>query len=62
MVGTMRREPRWRGGVSLDEKEGVIIVKPYRRKWTTARFNRTITQEDIDNPIEKALNNNNSRY
>ncbi|MQL54216.1 AbrB/MazE/SpoVT family DNA-binding domain-containing protein [Acidianus ambivalens] len=45
---------------TLDEKEGIIIVKPYRRKWTTVRFNRTITQEDIDNSIEEALNNNNS--
>lgn len=45
---------------TLDEKEGIIIVKPYRRKWTTVRFNRTITQEDIDNAIEEALNNNNS--
>ena len=32
--------PHWRGGVSLDEKECVIIVKPYRRKWTTLTSSR----------------------
>ena len=46
--------------IALDEKEGIIIVKPYRRKWTTVRLNRPLTQEDIDRVIEEALDETHS--
>ncbi|AEE94589.1 VapB-type antitoxin [Acidianus hospitalis W1] len=47
--------------VTLDESNGVIIIKPYIRKWTTIRLNRKVDQEDIDKAVEEALNDN-SRY
>ncbi|MUM65838.1 AbrB/MazE/SpoVT family DNA-binding domain-containing protein [Acidianus infernus] len=42
--------------VTLDESNGVIIIKPYIRKWTTIRLNRKVDQEDIDKAVEEALN------
>lgn len=41
--------------VSLDEKEEVIIVRSYRRRWTTVKLNRRIDQEDIDRAIKEAI-------
>ncbi|WP_373469181.1 AbrB/MazE/SpoVT family DNA-binding domain-containing protein [Acidianus infernus] len=41
--------------VTLDESNGVIIIKPYIRKWTTIRLNRKVDQEDIDKAVEEAL-------
>ncbi|MQL56480.1 AbrB/MazE/SpoVT family DNA-binding domain-containing protein [Acidianus ambivalens] len=42
--------------VTLDESNGAIIIKPYKRKWTTIRLNRKVDQEDIDKAVEEALN------
>ncbi|ADX84688.1 AbrB/MazE/SpoVT family DNA-binding domain-containing protein [Saccharolobus islandicus] len=42
--------------VTLDESNGAIIIKPYKRKWTTIRLNKKVSQEDIDKAVEEALN------
>jgi len=42
--------------VSFDESSGAIIVKPYRKKWTTVKLNRRVTEGDIDEAIEDAMN------
>uniref|UniRef100_A0A7J3X6E7 AbrB/MazE/SpoVT family DNA-binding domain-containing protein n=1 Tax=Thermofilum pendens TaxID=2269 RepID=A0A7J3X6E7_THEPE len=47
--------------VELDEREGVILVKPYRRKWTTLRLGRKLTPEEIEEVIREALNEAASR-
>jgi AbrB family looped-hinge helix DNA binding protein len=41
--------------VSLDEKEEVIIARPYRRRWTAVKLNRRIDQEDIDRATKEAI-------
>ena len=41
--------------ISLDEKEGVLIVRPYRKKWTTVKLGKRITGEDINKAIEEAI-------
>lgn len=41
--------------VSLDGKEEVIIVRSYRRRWTTVKLNRRIDQEDIDRATKEAI-------
>jgi len=42
--------------VELDEREGVILVKPCRRKWTTLRLGRRLTPEGIEEIVGEALN------
>jgi len=41
--------------VELDEREGVILVKPYRRRWTTLKLGRRLTPEEIDEVVREAL-------
>ncbi|BCU68035.1 AbrB family transcriptional regulator [Sulfolobales archaeon HS-7] len=43
--------------ITLDET-GTILVRPYKRKWTTMRLNRRVSQGDIDKAVEEALNDN----
>jgi len=42
--------------VVYDEKEGVIKLIPFKRKRLTIRLERKITVEEIEETIEKALN------
>jgi len=42
--------------VTLSEREGAIIVKPYRRKWTTLRLGRRLTPEEIEEIVREAAN------
>jgi len=42
--------------VTLSEHEGAIIVKPYRRKWTTLRLGRRLTPEEIEEIVREAVN------
>ncbi|QIW23608.1 AbrB/MazE/SpoVT family DNA-binding domain-containing protein [Sulfolobus sp. S-194] len=41
--------------VSIDEKEGIIIVRPYRKKWTTVTLGKRIGQEEIDKTIKEVV-------
>ncbi|BAB65748.1 AbrB/MazE/SpoVT family DNA-binding domain-containing protein [Sulfurisphaera tokodaii] len=41
--------------VTINEKEGIIIVRPYRKKWTTVTLGKRITQEEIDKAIEEVV-------
>jgi AbrB family looped-hinge helix DNA binding protein len=41
--------------VSYDENAKVIIIRPYRQKWTTVKLNRRITEEEINRTVEEAL-------
>ncbi|BDC17576.1 AbrB/MazE/SpoVT family DNA-binding domain-containing protein [Acidianus sp. HS-5] len=41
--------------VTANEEEGIIIIKPYRKKWTTVRLGKRINQSDIDKAIEDAI-------
>jgi len=38
------------------EREGAIIVKPYRRKWTTLRLDRKLTPEEVEEVVREAAN------
>jgi len=42
--------------VTFDEKDGVIIIKPYRIKWTTFKLGRNITPEEVEELIREASN------
>lgn len=42
--------------VTFDEKNGVIIIKPYRIKWTTFKLSRNITPEEVEELIREASN------
>ena len=48
--------------MTVDEKEGVIIVRPYRRKWTTVTLGRKISQEEIDKTIEEVVKDFTKNY
>ncbi|BCU70412.1 AbrB/MazE/SpoVT family DNA-binding domain-containing protein [Stygiolobus caldivivus] len=48
--------------MTVDEKEGVIIVRPYRRKWTTVTLGRRISQEEIDKTIEEVVKDFTKNY
>jgi AbrB family looped-hinge helix DNA binding protein len=48
--------------VALDEREGAIIVKPYRRKWTTLKLGRRLTPEEIEEIVREATNEIASSY
>jgi AbrB family looped-hinge helix DNA binding protein len=48
--------------VALDEREGAIIVKPYRRKWTTLKLGRRLTPEEIEEIVREATNEVASSY
>jgi AbrB family looped-hinge helix DNA binding protein len=41
--------------VELDEREGVIIVRPYRRKRSTLRFGRGLARKRIDETVEESI-------
>jgi len=41
--------------VELDEREGVILVRPYRRKWTTLKLGRELSPERIDEIVRETL-------
>ena len=41
--------------VELDEREGVILVRPYRRKWTTLKLGRELSPEKIDEIVRETL-------
>jgi AbrB family looped-hinge helix DNA binding protein len=42
--------------ITLNEKEGVIIIRPYRRRWTTLRLGRNLTPEEIKELIRETGN------
>ena len=42
--------------ITLNEKEGVIIIRPYRRRWTTLRLSRNLTPEEIKELIRETGN------
>jgi len=42
--------------VTLSERENAIIVKPYRRKWTTLRLGRRLTPEEVEEIVREAVN------
>jgi hypothetical protein len=46
----------------LDEREGAIIVKPYRRRWTTLKLGRRLTPEEIEEIVREATNEVASSY
>jgi len=48
--------------VMLDEREGAIIVKPYRRRWTTLKLGRRLTPEEIEEIVREATNKVASSY
>jgi len=48
--------------VMLDEHEGAIIVKPYRRRWTTLKLGRRLTPEEIEEIVREATNEVASSY
>lgn len=39
--------------VTYDEKEEAIIIRPYRRKWTTYELGKKLTPEDIEEVINE---------
>ncbi|ADY00235.1 transcriptional regulator, AbrB family [Vulcanisaeta moutnovskia 768-28] len=39
--------------ITYDEKEGVIIIRPYRKKWTTYTLGKKLTPEDIEQIINE---------
>jgi len=39
--------------VELDEREGVVIVRPCRRKRCTPRFGRRLARKRIDETVEE---------
>jgi len=39
--------------VQLDEINSAIIIRPYRRRWTTIKLGKKINTEEIDEIIEK---------
>ena len=41
--------------VELDEREGVILVRPYRRRWTTLKLGRELSPEKIDEIVRETL-------
>jgi AbrB family looped-hinge helix DNA binding protein len=41
--------------VELDEREGVILVRPYRRRWTTLKLGRELSPEEIEQTAKEAL-------
>jgi AbrB family looped-hinge helix DNA binding protein len=41
--------------VELDEREGVILVRPYRRRWTTLKLGRELSPEEIEQIAKEAL-------
>jgi len=41
--------------IELDEREGVILVRPYRRKWTTLKLGRELSPEKIDEIVRETL-------
>ncbi|GAB6946753.1 AbrB/MazE/SpoVT family DNA-binding domain-containing protein [Vulcanisaeta sp. JCM 16161] len=48
--------------ITYDEKEGVIIIRPYRRKWTTYELGRKLTPEDIEEVIREVSNEVTGNY
>jgi AbrB family looped-hinge helix DNA binding protein len=48
--------------VMFDEREGAIIVKPYRRRWTTLKLGRRLTPEEIEEIVREATNEVASSY
>lgn len=47
--------------ITYDEKEGVIIIRPYRKKWTTYTLGKKLTPEDIEqiiNEVRYEITNN----
>jgi AbrB family looped-hinge helix DNA binding protein len=42
--------------ITLNEKEGVIIIRPYRRRWTTLRLGRNLTPDEIEELIRETGN------
>jgi AbrB family looped-hinge helix DNA binding protein len=48
--------------VMFDEREGAIIVKPYRRRWTTLKLGRRLTSEEIEEIVREATNEVASSY
>ncbi|MFP3311506.1 MAG: AbrB/MazE/SpoVT family DNA-binding domain-containing protein [Caldivirga sp.] len=42
--------------ITLNEKEGVIIIRPYRRRWTTLKLGRNLTPEEIKELIRETGN------
>lgn len=49
--------------ITYDEKEKVIIIRPYRRKWTTYELGgRKLTPEDIEELIEEMNNEITNNY
>ena len=41
--------------VELDEQEGVILVRPHRKKWTTLKLGRELSPEEIEEITREAL-------
>jgi len=42
--------------ITLNEKEGVIIIRPYRRRWTTLKLGRNLTPDEIEELIRETGN------
>ncbi|KUO82834.1 MAG: AbrB/MazE/SpoVT family DNA-binding domain-containing protein [Caldivirga sp.] len=42
--------------ITLNEKEGVIIIRPYRRRWTTLKLGRNLTPDEIEELIRETSN------
>jgi AbrB family looped-hinge helix DNA binding protein len=42
--------------ITLNEKEGVIIIRPYRRIWTTLKLGRNLTPDEIEELIRETSN------
>ncbi|MFP3301416.1 MAG: AbrB/MazE/SpoVT family DNA-binding domain-containing protein [Caldivirga sp.] len=42
--------------ITLNEKEGVIIIRPYRRRWTTLKLGRNLTPNEIEELIRETSN------
>jgi len=41
--------------VELNEQEKVVLVKPYRRKWTKLKLGKKLTPEEIEDIIREAF-------
>ena len=48
--------------VTYDKKEGAVIVRPYRRKWTTYTLGRKLTPEDIEGIISEMNDEDANNY
>jgi AbrB family looped-hinge helix DNA binding protein len=42
--------------ITLNEKEGVIIIRPYRRRWTTLKLGKNLTPDEIEELIRETGN------